>query len=84
MCDEIRVDQDHQDRGRAPDERLDILQRYDGLIAEAEGDALLQEFWCLSKRLYQEGTERLEMAQQLTVRPGGGLPARSQRSVRQG
>ena len=75
MCDEIRVDQDHQDRGRAPDERLDILQRYDGLIAEAEGDALLQEFWCLSKPpLYQEGTERL-MAQQLTVRPGGGLLA---------
>ena len=48
MCDEIRVDQDHQDRGRALDERLDILQRYEGLIAEAEGDAPLREFWSLS------------------------------------
>ena len=82
MTYEFRADQDHEDQ--VPDERLDILQRYDGLIAEAEGDALLQEFWCLSKRLYQEGTERLEMAQQLTVRPGGGLPARSQRAVRRG
>jgi hypothetical protein len=84
MCDEIRVDQDHQDRGRAPDERLDILQRYDGLIAEAEGDAPLREFWRLSKRKYQEDIEQVGVARQRTARLGGGLPARCQRAVRRG
>jgi hypothetical protein len=59
MWDEIRANQDHQYRVRAPDDRLDILQRYDSLIAEAEGDAPLREFWCLSKRRYQEDIERV-------------------------
>ena len=84
MCDEIRVDQDHQDRGRALDERLDILQRYEGLIAEAEGDAPLREFWSLSKRKYQEDIEQVGLAQQRAARPGGGLLARCQRAVRRG
>jgi hypothetical protein len=84
MCDEIRLDQDHQDRGRAPDERLDILQRYDGLIAQAEGDAPLREFWRLGKRKYQEDIERVGVALQRTARPGAGVPARCQRAVRRG
>jgi hypothetical protein len=63
MCEEIRANQDHRYRVRAPDDRLDILQRYDGLIAEAEGDIPLREFWCLSKCSYQEGIERVGMPQ---------------------
>jgi hypothetical protein len=76
MCDELRTNQDNQGWGRAPDEWLDILQRYDGLIAEAEGDAPLREFWRLSKRKYQENIEQVGMARQRTARPGGGLLAR--------
>ena len=67
MCDEIRVGQDHQDRGRAPDGGLAILQRYDGLIAEAEGDAPLREFWRLSKRKYQENIEQVGNGRRGTV-----------------
>jgi hypothetical protein len=76
MCDELRADLDHQDWGRAPDERLDILQRYDGLIAEAEGDAPLREFWRLSKRKYQEDIKQVGIGRQGTARLGGGLLAR--------
>jgi hypothetical protein len=83
MRDEIRANQDHQDWGRAPDEWLDILQRYDGLIAEAEGDAPLQEFWRLSKRKYQESIEQVGVARQ-TARPAGGPPAQCQLAVRRG
>jgi hypothetical protein len=64
MCDEIRANQDHQYRVRAPDDRLDILQRYDGLIAAAEGDAPLREFWRLSRRRYQEDIKRVGMPRQ--------------------
>jgi hypothetical protein len=76
MCDEIWADHDHQDRVRAPDEWLDILQRYDGLITEAEGDAPLREFWRLSKCKYQENIEQVGIGRQGTDRLGGGLLAR--------
>ena len=84
MRNEIRANQDHQDWGRAPDGWLDILQRHDGLIAKAEGDSPLQEFWRLSKREYQEYIEQVRVARQKTARPAGGPPARCQLAVRRG
>jgi hypothetical protein len=54
MFNELRADPDRPNQGRTPDEGLDIVRRYDGLIAEAKGDAPLREFWRLSKHIYQE------------------------------